>query len=163
MSMVDVAEAAVVRRGFSPHWGRTTTTTIEDEQPDISAASGVAPQHVVLGNLFVAWIAQRMFRAVPPSIGKVLLFEGAPEQVGLFEDAIGSSHIVPNFLASSGWSPVLGPHHYRALVPSMVNQDEVLNWDVGIEVPPERPSGTLTVTLKYAGRGTPTPVEDPWN
>lgn len=156
MNVVDVAEAAVVRRGFIPHWGRTTTPTIEDERPIFSIASEAAPRHVVFRALLVA-------RAVPPSTGKVLLFVGAPEQVGCFEDAIGSSHVVPDFVASSAWNSLLGPHHYGALLPSMAYQDEVLNWDVAIEVPPKRPSGTLTVTLKYAGRGTPTPVEDPWD
>lgn len=159
----DEIEAPVVRRAFIPHWGRTTTATIEDEQPDISIASEVAHHHGAFTALLVAWIAQRMFRAVPPSTGKVLLFEGAPEQVGLFEDAIGSSHVVPHFLALSPWNSVLGPSQYRALLPSTVYQDEALDWDATIEVPPDRPSGTFTVVLKYAGRDTPTPVEDPWD
>jgi hypothetical protein len=163
MSVVNLAEAAVIRRGFSRPWATTTTTTIEDEQPDISIASEVAPHHSIAEDMLVAWITQRMFRPVPPSTGKVLLFEGAPEQVGLFEDAIGSSRAVPHYLASPAWNSLLAPPHHRALLPSMVYRDEVLNWDVAIDVPPERRSGTLTVTLKYAGRDTPTPVEDPWD
>ncbi len=44
--------------------------------------------------------------------------------------------------------------------PSRVYLDEMLNWDVAIEVAPRRPSGTLSVTLEYGGRGTPTAFED---
>jgi hypothetical protein len=48
------------------------------------------------------------------------------------------------------------------LAPSKFYADELLDWDAAIEVAPTRPSGTLTVTLQYAGRGKPTPIEDPW-
>jgi hypothetical protein len=40
--------------------------------------------------------------------------------------------------------------------------DELLDWDAVIKVAPSRPSGMLTVSLEYGGRGTPTPVRDPW-
>ena len=32
-------------------------------------------------------------------------------------------------------------------------------WDAGVEVAPPRPSGTIPVTLHYAGRGVPRPLE----
>ena len=47
--------------------------------------------------------------------------------------------------------------------PSKFYSDEVLDWDAAIEVAPMRPSGTLTVTLEYAGRATPSPTMDPWD
>ncbi|HVP46882.1 MAG TPA: hypothetical protein VMT32_09870 [Bryobacteraceae bacterium] len=47
--------------------------------------------------------------------------------------------------------------------PSKFYADELLDWDAAIEVAPMRPSGTLMVTLKYAGRATPSPVMDPWD
>ena len=47
--------------------------------------------------------------------------------------------------------------------PSKFYADEMLDWDAAIEVAPIRPSGTLTVTLKYAGRATPSPTRDPWD
>jgi hypothetical protein len=160
MRAIGEAEAPVIRTGFSPRWGRTTTTTIEVDEPNIPATSEVAPQHATSVHLLVAWLAQRTSRMAPPNIGNVLLYEGARNQVGLFEDAIASSNLLSHFLASSVWN-YSSPPHYRALLPSTVDQDEVLNWDATIEVPPNRPSGTITVTLKYAGRATPTPVEDP--
>lgn len=161
MSTVDVAEAAVIRTGFSPHWGRTTTTTIEDEQPDISTASGVTPKHVVSRDLFVAWVTQRMFRAVPVSIGKVLLFEGAPEQVGLFEDAIGSSGIVTHFFNARAWGSVAVGGYRSKGVASPFYADELLDWDFAVETAPKRPTRTLRVMLKYVPRGSSAPFENP--
>jgi hypothetical protein len=40
-----------------------------------------------------------------------------------------------------------------------VSEQEKLDWDARIESAPERPSGTIDVTLEYAGRGTPIPSE----
>jgi hypothetical protein len=51
----------------------------------------------------------------------------------------------------------------RLATPSHFYPDEMLDWDVAIEVAPPRPTGTLSVTLEYGGRGTPTAVEDPWD
>ena len=42
------------------------------------------------------------------------------------------------------------------------SEAEVLNWDVAIEVPPPRPSGTIRARLKYKGRSKPMPIENPW-
>jgi hypothetical protein len=47
--------------------------------------------------------------------------------------------------------------------PSKFYADELLDWDAAIEVAPMRPSGTLSVTLEYAGRATPSPTRDPWD
>lgn len=38
--------------------------------------------------------------------------------------------------------------------------DSPLNWDVGVEVAPPRPSGKISVTIHYAGRGVPRPIDD---
>lgn len=48
----------------------------------------------------------------------------------------------------------------KEITPSLVYSDEILNWDATIEVAPRRPSGMLSVTLEYGGRGTPTPIEN---
>ena len=42
------------------------------------------------------------------------------------------------------------------------SEEDILNWDVAIENPPPRPSGTIRVKLKYKGRSKPIPVENPW-
>jgi hypothetical protein len=47
--------------------------------------------------------------------------------------------------------------------PSKFYGDELLDWDAAIKVAPMRPSGTLAVTLEYAGRATPSPTRDPWD
>jgi hypothetical protein len=51
----------------------------------------------------------------------------------------------------------------RWLTPSKFYGDELLDWDAAIEVAPIRSSGTLTVTLAYAGRATPSPTREPWD
>src|SRR5260370_29852562 len=55
---------------------------------------------------------------------------------------------------------ILGPSSIvaqRLAGPSSFYSDDLLNWDFAVEAAPKRPAGTLTVTLKYAGRGIPTP------
>ncbi|HXM40410.1 MAG TPA: hypothetical protein VN924_04115 [Bryobacteraceae bacterium] len=52
---------------------------------------------------------------------------------------------------------------HRLATPSKAYVDELLNWDALIKVAPARPTGTLVVTLEYGGRGTPTPLRDPWD
>ena len=41
-------------------------------------------------------------------------------------------------------------------------EEDILNWDVAIAIPPPRSSGTIRVKLKYTGRSKPIPIEDPW-
>jgi hypothetical protein len=160
---VELAEAHIVGRRFRPHWATTTATTIENELPDISVASEVAlPSEAVIIYVAVPYARMR-FSSLLPSLGTVLRLEGAPEQVGHVEDAIETSTFVTHFLAAATASDSPFSHQYRPLLPSLFFKDEVLDWDVVIEVSPPRPSGTLAVTLEYAGRGTPTSVENPWD
>jgi hypothetical protein len=42
------------------------------------------------------------------------------------------------------------------------DDEEILNWDVVIPTPPPRSAGKIRVELRYAGRGRPLPVDDPW-
>ena len=42
------------------------------------------------------------------------------------------------------------------------SEEDILNWEVTIRVPPPRPSGTIRVKLKYKGRSKPIPMENPW-
>ena len=41
------------------------------------------------------------------------------------------------------------------------DEEDLLNWDVAIPVPPPRRSGTIRVRLIYKGRRKPMSVEDP--
>ena len=38
--------------------------------------------------------------------------------------------------------------------------EDPLDWDAGVGAAPPRPSGKISVTLHYAGRGAPRPLED---
>jgi hypothetical protein len=154
-----LSEPRVVRKSFSPRWATTATTTMEPELPDNSVASEVFPVRVFQDMVAVIVVAGPS-RAFAQQSGPVLFFEGAPEQVS-FTDFIGGSHVIPRFLMSPAWHQF--GHVQRRLAPaSTVFEDDVLNWDAAIELAPSRPGGTLTVTLHYAGRGKPRPVEDPW-
>ena len=42
------------------------------------------------------------------------------------------------------------------------DEEDVLNWDNLIPVPPARPSWRIRVRLKKASRDVPLPAEDPW-
>lgn len=39
---------------------------------------------------------------------------------------------------------------------------DVIDWDITIDTPHRRAAGTIHVTLKYAGRSTPSPIDNPW-
>ena len=42
------------------------------------------------------------------------------------------------------------------------HEEEILNVDAVIDIPPPRESGTIRVRLIYKGRSKPMPVENPW-
>ena len=152
--MMPQVQAPVVGMRMRPRWATTTATSMESEFPEMSGASE-ADQRPDKMDVFavVPYVRIGSALSLPASVGRALMFEGTHEQVGAMEDAIGSSFIVPPLLSGS----------YRRLLPGVFCQEEIWNWDAAIEVAPKRPSGSLTVTLEYAGRGIPTPVETPWD
>jgi hypothetical protein len=40
--------------------------------------------------------------------------------------------------------------------------EELLDWDVAVEVPPQRPCGRIKVSLEYAGRSKPIEADESW-
>ena len=54
-----------------------------------------------------------------------------------------------------------GTQQQRLAFPSY-SEEDILNWEVAIEAPPSRPSGTIRAKLKYKGRSKPIPIENPW-
>jgi hypothetical protein len=156
-----VAEAPVVARGLKPNWATTTTTTIEKDLANVSTTSelGQSPAWSIFA---VIPYARLRSRSLPPRAGIAVLLEGAIEQVGYAEDAVASSSLIPHF----GAVPVRTSEHsyrYRPLLASPGYGDEILDWDAVVEVTPIRASGTIAVTLEYAGRGIPMPFDDPWD
>src|SRR5207244_3343401 len=82
----------IMGRRFRPRWATTTATTTQNEFPDISVASQVTQSLVEGTRTYVAVAyARKKLHSLPPSVGRLLLFEGAPEQVGHVEDAIATS------------------------------------------------------------------------
>jgi hypothetical protein len=51
----------------------------------------------------------------------------------------------------------------RSVNPSALQTDEFLDWDAFFAAPAPRQYGTLAVTLEFAGRKGPPPIEDPWD
>jgi phenylalanine-4-hydroxylase len=47
--------------------------------------------------------------------------------------------------------------------PPAVAEDELLDWDAHIPVPPPRPGGTIRARLRGNGRSSPLPIDDPVN
>jgi hypothetical protein len=58
--------------------------------------------------------------------------------------------------------PIATTAHWLS-TPSTCHVDEMVDWDFAIEVAPRRPTGTVSVTLEYTGRGTPKAIEDRWD
>jgi hypothetical protein len=155
----EVIDAPIARRGLRPHWATTTTTTFESDIQYVSVASEAARTPTVI-YLEVPY-ARMKFDSLPPTVGKMVLVEGAIEQVGQLEDVLASSGLHPRFPIIGAWR-TLSAERTR-ISPSQSYRDEMLDWDVSIEVAPKRPSGTIAVTLNYSGRGKPTAFNDPWD
>ena len=113
--------------------------------------------------IYVALPYARNLFALPPRIGRVVPLEGVLEQVGNVEDAISTSHFLPAFVLSACGLGLSFNAHQRSSVPLSVHADEIINWDVGIDVAPRRPSGKLNVTLRYRGRAPSRPIDNPWD
>ena len=161
--IAELVEAPVFGRVFKRRWATGTTTTTDNALPDISIASA-AVSRPEANLIYVALPYSRKLDSLPPNIGRAVPVEGVLEQVGNVEDAIATSHLFPLRVLSIGSLGLLfNSSYHRSLLPSQVHASEILNWDAAIEVAPKRPSGKLTVTLRYAGRGTPSPVENPWD
>ena len=95
---------------------------------------------------------------------KIMALRSAQQQAGMAEAGVASSRVTSGFINPPDLSSLFNPEGFRGGVVGLRSyEDEVLNWDVAIEVAPERPSGTILVTLEYAGRGAPLPMEDPWD
>lgn len=43
------------------------------------------------------------------------------------------------------------------------DSEDVLSWDVAMDVAPDRPSGSIEATLTRVNGEKPIPVEDPWS
>jgi len=156
-----LADRPVVTFGFRPGW-RTSITTAGNEIVDAPITSDLPQQQerelmlIPILHYYPAGVG-----ALPPVCGKTFFVERPSDQAGFITDAIVSSAPLPHPVVASVWREMF-TRRYRAALPAPVYADEVLDWGVSIDTAPKRPSGTLNVTFKYAGRGTPTPVEDPW-
>ena len=81
----------------------------------------------------------------------------------------GTSDPLDNIIQKGTSSEIMANQHadstrtedkYKSL--PCYNEEDILYWDIAIEKPPPRPSGTIHVKLKYKGRSKPIPVDDFW-
>jgi hypothetical protein len=158
-----LANEPAVKFGFGRGWATSITTAGNDivVTPITSdSASRREQQHFIPISILHYYAA---LGALPANRGRTFFIEEPSDQAGFITDAIASSTHIPHFVAASAWTSEFWHRYYPALLPSAFYPDEMLDWDASIEKAPTRPSGTLIVTLEYAGRGKPTPVEDPWD
>ena len=78
----------------------------------------------------------------------------------------GGFYLLPSTTAQFSYKPeniIRGPL-FMATVRGFGNisafTDDLIDWDAGVEAAPPRPSGKISVTLHYGGRGTPRPLGD---
>ena len=77
------------------------------------------------------------------------------------------SHLLP--VHSPEDEPLLAQHwaellaNFTQRVPSVVESEELLDWDATIATPPPRASTTIYACVRYRGRPKPKPIEDPWD
>lgn len=131
-----------------------------------SVASDVAPwrgREYPIPVSILHYYPAALLGARPANVGRAFFIEEPLDRAGFITDAIFSTGHIPYSLAGSAWGAVIGPRPRPVLLPSASYPDELLDWEASIADVPKRPSGMLTVTLQYVGRGTPTPVEDPWD
>lgn len=152
------AEAPDIRRGIRPYWATTTTTTSRAEIPNVSVASDEVSDLRRNVIWFLVHDVSRRWHSLPTH------FEGSFEEFGLLEEAVTTSS-APQHLMARAWRFLCIAHHRAVpqLLPLASEAQELLNWDVTIDPPPKRPSGTIAVAIKYTGRAVPRPVDDPWD
>ena len=156
-----LADDALVRFAFGRGWATNATTEKNDvlDSP-ITSDAAPRPERGSLAPIF-HYVGAR--GVLPPNRGRAFFLEEASDQVGFITDAIvSSSQVSAHLSATAAWSSLFGRGYYAPLFPLAFYRDDVLNWDAAIEKAPKRASGTLMVTLQYAGRGAPMPLEDPW-
>jgi hypothetical protein len=73
--------------------------------------------------------------------------------------------LFPSNMAQFSYKPeniIRGPHSAAVFCGpgNSAFTGELLDWDTGVDVAPSGPSGKISVTLHYAGRGVPRPLED---
>ncbi len=161
MTRAGYAEASVVGRGLRGFWATTTSAVGEAEIQEGSATSDVVAysnREMVLAVIPYA----RFAYTFPHHYGIAVLCEAPPEQVGLFEDAVVTSSYGPYSRVREAWNACWRPHAigYPRYVPLPASAEDLLDWDLSIQAPPPRLSGTISVSLRYAGPSIPTPVPD---
>lgn len=160
MIMTAYSEPSVVGRSLRARWATTTSSLEESEMVDVSASSDVAsyPTREIL--LAVVPYA-RPSDALPHHCGIVVLCAASAEQNTLIESAVWAANSGPySTMQRRDLLPNALVRSYGRSGPSPVSTEELLDWDTAIKTPPPRPSGSISVTLRYAGRSTPSPVTD---
>lgn len=102
-------------------------------------------------------------QTLPARRGKHLLLETSLEQLGFLTDAIVAGSSFSQHILSPWFSLFSQVGMHRPPSPLAAHEHETLDWDAFIAAPPARPSGTLTVSLTFAGRTKPIEIEDPWD
>ena len=158
MNVYEENDTLLARRGIRSGWSDRTTTTLnfDDDTPEVSISSQ-APPASFLHELAVAWITMQARKSASLHLER-LLPETAAQLIFFDEDTFSARTRVTSDALYSCFAP-----GYKLLkAPTATYEHDVLNWEAAIDVAPPRPSGKISVILRNAGRGGPSPVSDPW-
>ena len=96
------------------------------------------------------WLLFDTLKTSAPEIHKqYFLIEATEDQIGQPGEEVTTTFPWPSFLEQPSFESSLG-------------EEDILNWDITLQPPPKRPSGSVRVRLTYHGRNKPIPVDDPW-
>lgn len=100
------------------------------------------------------------------TIGKDITFPFSEEEPKIpkssVQDTAASLQLRFEEEIESGITQEFADTQQQGLAFPSYSEEDILNWEVTIEVPPPRPSGTIRAKLKYKGRSKPIPIKNPW-
>lgn len=132
-----------------------STTSLSDDFVESYAASerGSDPRD---GLVFP--LVERVDEEYAPAVarGRTHFLVTPPDRIGGVADAVATGSLPERFVGSR--IVLLDSYCER---PGKVEEDR-LDWDAFIGSPPVRSHGTIDVTLSFAGRSKPLPVDDDW-
>jgi hypothetical protein len=163
MIVTGYPESPVIgRSSLRALWATTASSLEQNDMADVSATSDVVSYSGRDMLLAVVAYARSSYAFPRYHSGVIVLCEAPSEQLGIFENVVGASSSGRYFAVrfrNAIQSPAV--KRYDRSLPSPASTEDLLDWDVAIQTPPPRPSGTISVTLKYAGRSIPSPAADP--
>ncbi len=147
--MITAAEAPIVERRYSRPFALSTTSSQQEEPADSPTTFGSASDSTLCLYAYAAHMSEHA-TASPARMGRFIFVESEdPCHVSSTDGLV--SHPLAQPASCSG---DLASNWRTPFTPRSTITQETLDWDYAVS-PPKRPSGTIKVTLSFAGRGKP--------